>query len=640
MSSRKNGVRFIEVVSSSGGESGGGRSKARKRNSSDSPSASATNEHGCDVVQSRLRSVLCHPLGLSLMYALNGKDLSKLKCLAKEQHRIDDVKSLNNILSASVEQWRTMGGRRTEDKLTKEIARRTSMLSKELGYFAHPEVYLYDTEDNQTNPRRIDVLLSPSREKIPDADSEISNPYAVIEFGLNGMDWSKKLDQNVKYIDRMVNGKLTNRNLLFELPILCAVVTVEDNDGVFDFKLGVFLCSRRDLDDPRDRYRMSLLWNARTNDLKESSTLFGRLLQVTHDFKFWITDIDGFAKRNKYMYLSSSCCRCTINRDRANNNETSTIEDGSDGNGNQAEHDNPNELGNQDGDVSLGERVANGARSLPYSEPRDQSAVEEQLVVLRSYDNRVRKSLRNPEIYLDAICQEKVGVGTTFCIANLHGDKHEDIETLEAAVMELNPLESALWEQMGKRNLTIIGTPYRPGRHYAATPKAFVPLVRQVKRLHEAGYGHGDIRAYNLVFGEDPKEGWMIDFDFGGRLDEALYPEGYKRTLNDGTRIGEAGDAIKAMDDWYALGQLIFNVHRIKKVEDEDLKEFWLDVQSLPTPEQIKKLEDFLLNTDLPVTPSSLFAKSLTVTKQISGDSPGAPKKTVVGATGTPYKKK
>ena len=117
------------------------------------------------------------------------------------------------------------------------------------------------------------------------------------------------------------------------------------------------------------------------------------------------------------------------------------------------------------------------------------------------------------------------------------------------------------------------------------------------------------------MFGEDSKEGWLIDFDYGGHLGEALYPAGYKQSLDDGIRIGEEGGAIKAMDDWYALGQLIFNVHRIRKVEDEDLKEFWLDIQSLPTPEQVKKLEDFLLKTECLFTVSSLFQNDLKRTK-------------------------
>ena len=57
--------------------------KSPKRNPRDSPSASATNAHGCEVVDTRLRSVLCHPFGLPLMCVFNGNDPSTLKCLKK-----------------------------------------------------------------------------------------------------------------------------------------------------------------------------------------------------------------------------------------------------------------------------------------------------------------------------------------------------------------------------------------------------------------------------------------------------------------------------------------------------------------------------------------------------------------------------
>ena len=32
---------------------------------------------------------------------------------------------------------------------------------------------------------------------------------------------------------------------------------------------------------------------------------------------------------------------------------------------------------------------------------------------------------------------------------------------------------------------------------------------------------HGDIRAFNIVFGKKAGEGWLIDLDFGGEAGEA-----------------------------------------------------------------------------------------------------------------------
>lgn len=35
---------------------------------------------------------------------------------------------------------------------------------------------------------------------------------------------------------------------------------------------------------------------------------------------------------------------------------------------------------------------------------------------------------------------------------------------------------------------------------------------------------HGDIRAFNIVFGKKAGEGWLLDLDFGGEAGEATYP--------------------------------------------------------------------------------------------------------------------
>ena len=565
--------------------------KSPKRALSSTPSESANNKHGYEVASSRLRSVLCHPLGLSLMHALNDGDPSTLKCLAKEQRSIDFTESLNNILSNSVEQWRQ--GRKLEEKLTKAIAEKTEELSGRLHYSALSEVQLRCKDNVAQSNARMDIVFKASG---------ISTPYAIIEFGLAGMEWSKKLDQCVKYIDRLVEGGMNRGKehgiLEFKRPILCTVVTIEDmtiedkNNGVFDFKIGVFLCSRRDADNTNDSYRMSLLWNDRATSLQNASNLFGRLLRVTHDFKFWIDDIEKFVEDNKYMYLSSSCCKCTMHHDRDDDDGTS-------------------------------------------------SNTEDPVVVLRSYDNRVRKSDRNPEIYLDAKCQkseveEGVGVGETHIIVDLIGG--EDIDRLEASSMKKDdPLDEVLWEQMGKRSLKIISTPYRLGKHCTNTPKAFVPIIRQLQRLHATGYVHGDIRAFNAVFGNTPDDGWLIDFDYGGRLNEAHYPKGYNNSLADGSRIGVAEKKIQKIDDWFALGNLIFRVHMIDIKHENDavtvlnLTDHWSDLESPPTNDEIEQLVGFLQKTEHALKLNRTFSAIIKTNE--NGEKM---MKTMEGATGTP----
>ncbi|KAG7337538.1 hypothetical protein IV203_014651 [Nitzschia inconspicua] len=59
----------------------------------------------------------------------------------------------------------------------------------------------------------------------------------------------------------------------------------------------------------------------------------------------------------------------------------------------------------------------------------------------------------------------------------------------------------------------------------------------ELQALHEAGFVHGDIRAYNTV-SKDANEGWLVDFDFGGKSGEQTYPKGYRRNLDDGIQMG------------------------------------------------------------------------------------------------------
>ena len=108
--------------------------------------------------------------------------------------------------------------------------------------------------------------------------------------------------------------------------------------------------------------------------------------------------------------------------------------------------------------------------------------------------------------------------------------------------------------------LLIISTQYHEGVHYAELPSHFVPIITQLEELHERGYVHGDIRAYNMVLQYSPTsrngaictttgsstasdscKGWLIDFDYGWKKGEVTYPKRYKDELHDGIRPGKEG---------------------------------------------------------------------------------------------------
>jgi hypothetical protein len=173
-----------------------------------------------------------------------------------------------------------------------------------------------------------------------------------------------------------------------------------------------------------------------------------------------------------------------------------------------------------------------------------------------------------------------------------------------STVVEINATDK-FWSEKGGR-LLIIATPYRPGGHVANSPKAFVPIIEALKELHELGYVHGDIRAFNTVFGnhEHENSGCLIDFDLGGRIEKVVYPDGYRFELPDGLRNGKVGEKIHKMDDWFALGKLMFSIHLWNAhdgvgQDDENIDFFqhqrwWENIRRDPYPEEINDLIAFV----------------------------------------------
>jgi serine/threonine protein kinase len=116
-----------------------------------------------------------------------------------------------------------------------------------------------------------------------------------------------------------------------------------------------------------------------------------------------------------------------------------------------------------------------------------------------------------------------------------------------------------LWEFKGQ--LMILSSPHIPGSHYATSVSQLQAAVEQLESLHNKGYVHGDIRAFNIIFG--PGTADLIDFDIGGveNRDSTVYPEGYNQALRDSHRLGKAGKPITKRHDWRALCMVLFSLH-------------------------------------------------------------------------------
>lgn len=209
--------------------------------------------------------------------------------------------------------------------------------------------------------------------------------------------------------------------------------------------------------------------------------------------------------------------------------------------------------------------------------------------------------------------------------------------------------DESFWNNTSKNNgLLLIASPYRAGGHVAKKPKEFLPIIAQLEALHEKGFVHGDIRAFNTVFGEQEGQGYLIDFDFGGKPG-SRYPKGYRTTLPDGMRLGIGEDGhsdnrISQQHDWYALGRLIFAIHDVSPPEgnyEEHLDaqiarmdRVWRDRNFDPSPDKISELKSLLCHLDehgWTVEPNAQFSIELEETSKWV--------LTKRGATGSPPEK-
>jgi hypothetical protein len=253
------------------------------------------------VLDARLRSVLSHRLGLPLLFALHGNDPSKLAHLARtSQFAAEQCRELfDGVLKEAVTEWKK-GLNQKEPQLTKILSHK---ISKESASFN--ALHELKVEEENKPDGRIDIVLTTAGKD----DEREPTPLTVIEVGLNGIDWWKKLDQGVKYVERMRIQTQPTKPVRFQNPLLLAIVTIDDEpereSGEFVVRIGVFLCSRKNKLEETDEFRMSFLWHSQTTSLKDGSTMFGRLLRVTADFRLWRDETPD----DSYEYFSSNCCR-------------------------------------------------------------------------------------------------------------------------------------------------------------------------------------------------------------------------------------------------------------------------------------------------------------------------------------------
>jgi serine/threonine protein kinase len=194
--------------------------------------------------------------------------------------------------------------------------------------------------------------------------------------------------------------------------------------------------------------------------------------------------------------------------------------------------------------------------------------------VCRAYDNRFRFTLRDPVVYFD----RDIVQGTDMVV--VLGDE-DHLKLQHVKVREQVRERDWLWNKGG---LTIISTPFLEGRHWAESPAEFVPVVKFLELMHSKGYVHVDIRAFNMLICKDSKSR-LIDFDMSRKIDTGpKYPANYQDLLADGKRMGQSGKLVTKWDDWAALLNVIFEVHKPEPTTTPDFEIFrvWRELVNFP----------------------------------------------------------
>ena len=91
---------------------------------------------------------------------------------------------------------------------------------------------------------------------------------------------------------------------------------------------------------------------------------------------------------------------------------------------------------------------------------------------------------------------------------------------------------------------------YIEGNHSPRNLRGIIGVLRNLNRIHEKGYVHGDIRAPNLMYGCN--SGTIIDYDFASP-EGSTYPEFYNSELPERARGAAAYGVMRQLHDRVSL---------------------------------------------------------------------------------------
>jgi hypothetical protein len=105
----------------------------------------------------------------------------------------------------------------------------------------------------------------------------------------------------------------------------------------------------------------------------------------------------------------------------------------------------------------------------------------------------------------------------------------------------------------GNYDIQFLEYKFLEGSMFPKSAHQFGVLCKQISKLHERSYVHGDIRFANFVFGEDKDDVHIIDFDYAGCHNVKKYPPGYNWDLMERKECPWKGKALLIEHDRFSL---------------------------------------------------------------------------------------
>ena len=255
---------------------------------------------------------LADPLGPALIQAMHGGDPSQMEHLKRDMRQFRDVTALDGILEKAVIEWVSNDedlSKLSKHHLRAKLSKLIDGMYEETGFRSatevpvryDPDYYAYPPSHQATelDTDNTDIILSQSDTCRPNR----TTPVAVIQVGCEDSKWWwNRFEKNVQQIDCMDRQRQEDPRLQFEVPLLCAVLTIEGARPPRQLKIqfGVFMC----VPTASKLSRIMLLRNNGTSNLKKASVAFGRFLRAASSFADWRSEDD-----RTYQYLGPNSCR-------------------------------------------------------------------------------------------------------------------------------------------------------------------------------------------------------------------------------------------------------------------------------------------------------------------------------------------